>query len=236
MSQLVLALDALYALRDAAPSRELDPVAAVKLAELAGADAVRVGVGEGLHAVRESDAHELRRVARTLEVKVAPGSVGLKVALEVRPDRVLLASAGRAGVPGWGVLDLGAGDAGLGPTLRALGEAGIPAYAAVAPDVDAVKAAHAAGFAGVELFTAHAVDLPPVPRGAVLERLGDAARLAAKLRVPVSLGGGLDERSLAEVAARAPAAERIAIGRALLARALLVGIERALRDLRARLR
>jgi len=234
MTELVLALDAVYALREAAPSAELDPVAAVKLAELAGTDAVRVSVAESLHPVREADVQELRRTARRLELKMAPTSGALKLALEIRPDRVLLASESRATVPPFGVLDL-AGGGGFGAVLRSLEEAGIPAHGVVAPDLDAVKAAHGAGLRGVELFTAHVVDLPPTSRDAVLERLSDAARLAAKLRLPTSLGGGLDVRNLAEVASRAPTAARVAVGRAALARALLVGVERGVRDLRARL-
>lgn len=234
MTELVLALDALYALREAAPTPELDPVAVVKLAELAGVDAVRVSVGETLQPVREADVQELRRVARRLELKLAPTSASLKLALEARPDRVLLASESRSTVPPFGVLDLAGGGA-LGGVLRSLEEGGVAAHAVVPPDLDAVKAAHAAGLGGVELFTAHAVDLPAASRTAVLERLSDAARLAAKLRVPTSLGGGLDVRTLPEVVARAPAVGRVVVGRAFVARALLVGVDRAVGDLRARL-
>ena len=68
---------------------------------------------------------------------------------------------------------------------------------------------------------------------AELERLGDTARLASKLRMSLSLGGGLGYRSLREVIDAAPAAESVAVGRAALARALLVGLDLALRDLRA---
>ena len=58
---------------------------------------------------------------------------------------------------------------------------------------------------------------------------------ASKLRLSIGLGGGLGYRSLREVLEAAPAAERIAVGRAALTRALLVGLDRALRDLRAML-
>lgn len=119
--------------------------------------------------------------------------------------------------------------------LRQLEEAGIPVWARVSADVDAVKAAHTAGVAGVEFHTANAVDLPDGARAAALEALADASRLAAKLRLPVALGGGLDWRSLRPFAQRVGALERVAVGRALVARALLVGIERALEDLRSRL-
>lgn len=206
MSDLVLALDAFYALP------RFDAVAAVKLAELAGVEAVRVS-GER----PEADVMELRRTAHCLEVAIAPSPAGLKVALEVRPDRVLLLEPAPSSA------------------LRPLAEAGIPVHARIAHDVDAVKAAHAAGVAGVELDTSHSVDLPRADRDAALDRLGDAARMAGKLRLPVSLGGALDWRSLRPFAERVPALARVAVGRALAARAALVGIERAVADLRARL-
>lgn len=206
MRDLVLAIDSLYALAHA------DIVAAVKLAELAGVEAVQVSGDRP-----EADVVTLRRTARFLEVAIEPTPAGLKVALEVRPDRVLLLEPAPHAV------------------LRPLEEAGIPVHVRIAHDVDAVKAAHSVGAAGVELDTSHSVDLPKPERDAALDRLGDAARMASKLRLPVSIGGSLDERSLRPFAERVPALARVAVGRALVARAALVGIERAVADFRAHL-
>ena len=99
-----------------------------------------------------------------------------------------------------------------------------------------MKAAHAAGARGVELYTGALVDLPAAERSEALGRLGDAARLAAKLRLEVSVGGRLDERSLAPVLDAAPIAASVAVGRAWVGRSLLVGIDRATRDLRDAIR
>lgn len=212
MTGIVASLDALYLLRDVAPSPELDPVAAVKLAELAGAEAIRVS-GERA----EADLDALRRVARCLEVTIESSPGGVKTALEFRPDRAILTEEATA------------------PVLRQLEEAGIEVWARVAPSVEAVKAAHTVGVAGVEIDTSQAVDLPGKALIQALEGVGDGSRLAAKLHLPVSLGGGLDTRTLRLFAERAPALARVTIGRSLVARALLVGVERALRDLDARL-
>ncbi|HBZ68537.1 MAG TPA: hypothetical protein DEP35_01785 [Deltaproteobacteria bacterium] len=122
---------------------------------------------------------------------------------------------------------------GVPPLLRALREAGIPTTAIVVPELEAVKAAHAAGIAGVELYTGGIVDLPPGERAAAAERLGDAGRLAAKLRLGLVLGGGLGYSTLPELLGAVAAAERVCVGRACLARAGLVGLDRAVRDLRA---
>jgi pyridoxine 5-phosphate synthase len=230
---LVVALDAVAALREAC-GREEPRLAAVAVAlELAGADAVRVTANESLRPVYESDMHDLRRVARVLELRLAPSPSLLKLALEVRPDRVVLASEpSRAGLEP-PPLDGPALRSSVPPAVRALREAGIPAWVRIAPDLDAVKSARAAEIAGLELATAGAVDLPDAERALAFERLADAARLAAKLRLPVRAGGRLDVRRARELVAAAPALEGVVLGRELVARALLVGLDGAVRDLRA---
>ena len=236
MRQLVLALDALPSLRDAIDATDIDIAAAAMLAELAGVDAIRLGINEDLKPVREEDVQEARRAARVLELRMPPSSSLLKVALEAQPDRVVLAAepSGRKGPAG--PVDLRGRTLPLEPVVRALGEAGIAAVALVGSDLESVKLAHGQGVAGVEFYTAAMVDLPPAERRGELERLGDAVRLASKLRLRIGLGGGLGYRTLAEVLSAAPAAEAVTVGRSALARAVLVGLDRALRDLRVLVR
>jgi pyridoxine 5-phosphate synthase len=235
MRGLVASLDTTAALRDAGGREEPRLAAVAMAAEMAGADGVRLGVGEALRPVRESDLHEVRRIARELELRLAPAPSLLKLALEVRPDRVLLAAEPLRGALEAGPLDHAALRGPVVAAVRALREAGIPGWARVAPDLEAVKGARGADVAGVELWTRALVDLPESERALALERFGDAARLAAKLRLAVRAGGALDARRLRAVIAAAPVVEGVAVGRELAARALLVGIDRALRDLRAEL-
>jgi len=235
LRRLTLALDSLPRLREATGCPDVDVAAAAMLAELAGADAIRLGVGEELRPVRELDVRQARRSARELELRMPPSQTLLKVALDARPDRVLLASEARDGRQPSSPLDLRARALPLGPIVRALGEAGIVAWAVVSPDLEAVKVAHAEGVRGVEIFTGALVDLPAAERQVQIEKLADAVRLAAKLRLAIGLGGGLGFRVLRELLEAAPAVERIAIGRAAIARALLVGLDRSVRDLKAQL-
>lgn len=232
MRQLVVALDSVCALRDAAGAADAEVGPCAVLAGLAGAAAVRLGVGEELRPVRERDVREARQAARELELRMPPAQSLLKLALEVRPDRVVLAGETPHGRAPTGALDARTLATVVPSLVRALREAGIATTGVVAPDLEAVKGAHAAGLAGVELYTGGLVDLPPAERAAGLDRLGDAARLAAKLRLGQAVGGGLGFRSLAGILAAAPATERVAVGRACVARATLVGLDRALRDLR----
>jgi pyridoxine 5-phosphate synthase len=232
--RLIVALDALPSLRDATASVDVDLAAAATLAELAGVDAVRLGMNEDAKPVREEDLGEARRAVRVLELRMPPSPALLRVALDVRPDRVLLSAEGRDGRSPSGPVDLRGRPQPVASLLRALGEAGIPVAAAIAPDLETVKHAHGLGVAGVELHTGAIVDLPPAERSAALARLADAVRLASKLRLGVGVGGGLGFRSVEEVLATSPAIESVAIGRAAVARAMLVGMDRAVRDLRAR--
>lgn len=233
MRALVLELDALPSLREATASRDVDVPAAAMLAELAGVDAVRLGVNGDRKPVREEDLQDARRTARRLELRLRPAEPLLAVALETRPDRVLLAADGLEGRAASAPLGLRGAPHGLSGMVRTLIDAGIPVSALVQPTIDAVKQVHEEGLSGVELYTGAVVDLPGAERRAALEALGDAARLAAKLRLSLGLTGGLGYRNVREVLEAAPAADRIAVGRAALTRAMLVGIDQALRDLRA---
>jgi len=229
MRRLVLDLDGLARLREAVGGPALPAAAA--LASVAGADAVRLGLSEELQTVSERDLREVAAAGAALELRMAPIPSLVKAALEARPARVLLASGqGGAVLP----LDFRAWSNVLAPTLRTLAEAGLASVALVGPDLVHVKAAHAVGARGVELYTGALVDLPLAERAEALARLGDAARLAAKLRLEVGLGGHLDEHSLGPVLEAAPSATSVAIGRAFVRRAALVGIDRATRDLRER--
>ncbi len=235
MRQLILSLDALAALRDATEGSEPDLAAAATLAELVGADAVRLGVTEEMRPVRETDVRGVRRAASHLELRMAPAPSLVKVALETRPERVLLASEGRKGRVTSGPLDFRAWGSALPPVVRTLQEAGLEVAVLISPELESVKAAHGADLAALELYTGALADLPEEERRAGLERLTDAARLAAKLRLSVGIGGALDLPSLDGVLVAAPVIQRVAVGRSLLSRAILLGMDRAVRDFRERL-
>jgi len=235
MRLLTLSLDALVALRDATEGDQPDLAAAATVAELVGADFVRIGVTEEMRPVREADLRAVRRAAAALELRMAPVPALVKVALETQPERLLLASEGRKGRVTSGPLDFRAWGAALPPVVRTLHEAGLQVAVRISPDLESVKAAHAADLTAVEFFTGALVDLPEAERRADLDRLADATRLAAKLRLSVGIGGGLGMRDLAGLFAAAPAVQGVAVGRSLISRAVLVGLDRAVRDFRERL-
>lgn len=232
MRALIVDCDAAAALREAGASSEPRLAAVALAAELAGADAVRLSANESLRPVRETDLHDVRRVVRAFEMRLAPTPSLLKLALEVRPDLVILSSEPTGSKLHSAPLDSGALRNAAPLAIRALREAGIPAWARIGPDPESVKLARSAEVAGVEIAVTGVLDVPDADRTAALERLGDAVRIGAKLRLPVGVSGGIEATRLPSLLLAAPAVDRIAVGRSLLARAVLVGMERAVRELR----
>lgn len=231
--RLTVSLEALVALRARVGARAVDVAAAATLAGLAGAEVVRVGLNEEGRPLGEGELRDLHRAARGLELRISPAPTLVKVALEARPERVLLASESRDGLHSPMPLDFQAWGGALAPVVRTLEEAGIDVGVLVPADLEGVKAAHAADARGVELYTGRLVDLPRAEGAEALARLADAARLASKLRLRAAAGGGLDLRSAEGVLEGAPTIESVATGRAWVARSLLVGVDRATRDWRA---
>jgi pyridoxine 5'-phosphate synthase PdxJ len=236
MRGLILDCDAVAALRDAGGAGEPRLVAIALAAVLAGADGVRLAANESLRPVRETDLHDVRRVVRVLEMRVAPTPSLLKLALEVRPDRVILSSEPTGAKLVSAPLEPIALRNAVPLALRALREAGIACWARIAPEADSVKLARGAEVAGVELATLGTLDLPDTERAEALERLGDAARIAAKLRLPIAASGAIERARLPELIAAAPTLERVAVGRAWAARALVAGLDRTVQELRDALR
>lgn len=234
--QIVVSLDAWPALRDFAGDDRSELAAAASLAELAGADALRLSIHEDLVPVRETDVETLRRTARAMELRMPVSQNLLKVPLEARPDRVVLVGERHEATGAAPPVDARVSGPALGSVLRSLEEAGLATAVRVAPEVDAVRAVHAQGVSQVELFTGHLVDLPEAERRGALATLGDTVRLASKLRLGIALAGGLDDRNVGEVLEAAPSVDRVVFGHGLARRALLVGLDRAVRDFRDRLR
>jgi pyridoxine 5-phosphate synthase len=232
MTRCCVSLNALVAWRDAV-GEEIDLAGIAALVDLAGGDRIRLSVSENQTAIRDSDIQRLAQSVPLFELCIPPSQSMLRLALEVRPGRVLLVEEDRYGTSSYGPLDLHKADAEVAPILRGLIDADIPTGAIIAPEIDNIKAAHAVGFRSLELYTRYAADLPEEKRAPELARLTDASMLAAKLRFDISIGGGLDFRNVDTILNAVPMAVQVSIGRSLLTRSLLIGIDRAIRDFRA---
>jgi pyridoxine 5-phosphate synthase len=244
--RLVVNVDHAATLRQARQGNHPDPVAVANLALLAGADGIVVHLREDRRHIQDRDARLLRQVVHEYFcLEMAPGQEMLKIALEIRPDSVTLVPERREERTTERGLDVLSALGQVGEIVRALQESQIRTCLFVEPDLEQIKAAHRLGARAVELHAgryAEGATIGPSARwsdgGALAEelrRLEDAAKLAAKLRLEVGVGHGLDYRNVGPLAAL-ETVDEFSIGHSIIARALLVGMERAVAEMRALVR
>jgi len=232
--RLVVNVDHVATLRQVRQGVEPDPIAAAQLALLGGADGIVCHLREDRRHVQERDVRLLRQTVHPLFcLEMAPTQDMLKVALDVRPDSVTLVPERREELTTEGGLDVLSALGEIGERVRALHESKIRTCLFVAPDLEQVKAAHRVGARAIELHTGRYAEHGP-DRDEELRRIRDAVRLATKLKLEVGVGHGLDYRNvdaLVEIAE----IEELSIGHSIVSRAVLVGMERAVREMRERM-
>jgi pyridoxine 5-phosphate synthase len=237
MSILFVRLDHLAGLRQAGGARDPDPVVAAALAELAGAGGVSLSLGRESSGTQERDLRLLRETVRTiLNVCLPLQEEWVKLSLAIRPDLVTLTAAGREGPGTERGLDAEDRRSDLEPVIETLRSGGIAVGVLVDPAPGQIKAAHRAGASMVLLHTGPfcwAGDASA--RATEFERLTNAARMAGKLGLAVHAGGGLGYQTVGPLA-EVREIEAVHVGHALVARAALVGVAEAVRELLRMLR
>jgi pyridoxine 5-phosphate synthase len=229
--RLVVNVDHVATVREARGGAQPDPVAAAGLALLAGADGIVAHLREDRRHVQERDVRLLRQVVHDYFcLEMAATQENLKLALEVRPDSVTLVPERREERTTEGGLDVLMALGEIGEIVRALHEAHIRTCLFVEPDVEQIKASHRLGARAVELHAGRYAERGPSVDDE-LRRLEDGSKLAARLRLDVGVGHGLDYRNVQPLAALESIAE-FSIGHSIVSRALLVGMERAVREMR----
>ena len=214
-----------------------DPVAAAVMAELAGADQITIHLREDRRHIQDRDLQVLRRTVTTrLNLEMAVAQEMLRIAFEVKPDMVTLVPERREELTTEGGLDAVGGREAVRKAVKTLRDAEIEVSLFIDPDLDQVKAAHRAEAQAVELHTGRYCDARLAPdRRRELGRLLDACKAAAKLGLKVAAGHGLNYQNVLPVAAIGEV-EELNIGHAIVAHAVLVGMERAVREMKALLR
>lgn len=231
--RLAVNVDHIATIRQARRGTEPDPVAAAVLAELAGVDGIIVHLREDRRHIQDRDLSLLRQVVQTsLNLEMAATDEMVQIALDVQPDVVTIVPEKRQELTTEGGVDVEQGRQVLVPIVRRLCEKGITVSLFIDPDLRQVQAAQAAGAEVVELHTGpYAGAVRGRAREAELTRLIEAARVGRHLGLRVSAGHGLDYRNVRPIAAIAEV-EELNIGHSIVARAALVGMERAVREMR----
>ena len=222
-------IDHIATVRQARRTVEPDPLDAARLAEAAGADGITVHLREDRRHIQDADVERLRRTVRTvlnLELAIAEEIVG--IALRLKPDQATLVPERREEITTEGGLDCERHGARIASVLRRLAERGIRTSLFITPEQ--VPSAAALRPDAVELHTgryAHDSSLD----GAPFAELTAAATLARSHGLAVHAGHGLTYANVQPVAAIAEI-EELNIGHSVVSRAVLVGMEQAVREMR----
>jgi pyridoxine 5-phosphate synthase len=235
MAYLNVNIDHIATLRQARLEREPDPLAAAMLVELAGAHGITVHLREDRRHIQHRDVRLLRNVVQTklnLEMAATPEMVA--IALRIHPDQVTLVPERRKELTTEGGLKVTGAPRAVRQAIQRIQGRGIPVSLFIVPEPKDVEAAKELGASMVELHTgAYSRTYGPHgPHRVQLGKVADAARQARDLGLAVHAGHGLTYRNVGPIAAL-PEVEDLNIGHNLIARACLVGMDRAVREMLA---
>ncbi len=232
MPRLSVNVDHVATVRQARGIDEPDPVWAAVLAEKAGADGVIAHLREDRRHIQDRDMQVLKQVVKgRFNMEMAATEEMLSIAAELRPDLCTLVPERRQELTTEGGLQVKGNLDAVKAAVKSLNAQGIEASLFIDPDPEQVKAAHMAGAQIVELHTGAYCNAPDeASRLRLLDTLENAAKLAARLKLKVAAGHGLNLRSVRPLLAF-PEIEEYSIGHSIVARALFVGFEEAVREM-----
>lgn len=232
--KLALNVDHFATLRQARKGREPEPVLAALLAELAGAEGIVIHLRGDRRHIQERDLRLLREAIKTkLNLEMAATEEMKKIAFDVKPDIVSLVPERREELTTEGGLNVIAGRKHLAPFIRELLRAGIKVSIFVDPDPAQVKACHEVGVPLIEINTGKYADLKPGEKqDKALFEVKKAAAIGRKLGLEIHAGHGLDYRNVLPIIA-IPEISELSIGFSIVARAAIVGVYQAVREMRA---
>ena len=227
-------IDHVATIREARRTDEPDPVRAAVLVELAGAHGLTVHLREDRRHVSDRDVRLLMETARTgINLELAAATDVLDIACELVPMQATLVPEKREEVTtegGLALTDDGVRSA-TGMAVERLSQAGIRTSLFIDPDDDALRISAELGVDAVELHTGeYANALAGAAQTAQLERLSAASERGADLGLAVHAGHGLTYENVTLVA-RIGLIEELNIGHSVIARAVFVGLERAVREM-----
>jgi len=230
--RLEVNVDHVATLRQARRIDEPDPVTAAALAELAGADGIIVHLREDRRHIQDRDLELLRQTIKTrLNLEMAATAEMMKIAREIKPDLVTLVPEKRQELTTEGGLEVAGNKAFLQNYVSDLKEVGLRVSLFVDPINQQINAAKEVGAEWVELHTGTYADaITRAEATRLFQELLNAARHARSLGLKVKCGHGLNYRNIKPFRGREEFAE-FSIGHSIMARAILVGIERAVREM-----
>ena len=211
-----------------------DPVAAAIMVELAGANGVVVHLREDRRHIRDRDLKILRKVVQTkLIMEMASTDEMVGIALEIQPDLVTLVPERREELTTEGGLDLILHQNAIAETVGTFQGIGIPVSIFIDPDPDQIKIAQQIDTTMIEIHTGTFCEAKTYKeKNQAFSNIVNAAKLAHKLRLGVNAGHGLCYNTI-KAFKGLNEIDEFSIGHSIVSRAVLVGMERAVKEMLA---
>jgi pyridoxine 5-phosphate synthase len=230
--ELGVNIDHVATVRQARRTVEPDPVAAAVLAELGGADSITVHLREDRRHIQDRDVRLLAQTLRTkmnFELSVASEIVG--IACEVRPHQATLVPEKREEVTTEGGLDLRPRSAALREAIGRLRDCGVSISLFIDPDREQVEIAKELAVDAIELHTGQYASAHGAQQSRELDRLTHAGQFAVDLGLRLHAGHGLTYTNVYPIAS-IPNMFELNIGHSIVSRAVLVGMQQAVSDMK----
>jgi pyridoxine 5-phosphate synthase len=233
MIRLGVNIDHVATVRQARRADEPDPVAAAVLALLGGADGITIHLREDRRHIQDRDLHLLRQVVtQRLNLEMAAADAIVDIAIAVKPDEATLVPERREELTTEGGLDIVAHEKVVARAIGRLKSAGIDVSLFIDPDPRQINTARTLGASAVEIQTARYSEARTgADRQRELDALETAAAHARDHGLHLHMGHGLNYINVQAVA-RIAGLEELNIGHSIVSRAVLVGMERAVREMK----
>lgn len=234
MVKLGINVDHVATVREARKIDEPDPVFAAYIAEIAGADSIICHLREDRRHIQDRDLHLLRQTIKTrLNLEMAPTMEMVRIALNIKPDQVTLVPERREELTTEGGLNVALNVEGIKKIVNILHDGDIEVSLFIDPDLDQVKAAHKCEADIIEIHTGRYAEAKTQSEAEKrLEEIEQTAKLASKLKLFVSAGHGLNYQNVPLLLLKVPEIEELNIGHSIVARAVIVGFEKAVREMK----
>lgn len=232
MAKLGLNVDHIATVRQARGGVEPDPVTAAAMGELAGAEGITIHLREDRRHIQDRDLEILRKTVKTkLNLEMAATQEMVRTALRIKPEQVTLVPEKRQELTTEGGLDVILNLKSISDAVKRLREDNIIVSLFVDPHQEQIKAANKSGADYIEIHTgAYAEANNWKSQERELESIDTAIKLARKVGLGVNAGHGLNYVNIKALAAIG-GIEEYNIGHSIISRALLVGLDRAVRDM-----
>jgi pyridoxine 5-phosphate synthase len=232
MIRLGVNIDHVATLRQARRAAEPEPVAAAILALLGGADGITVHLREDRRHIQDRDVRLLRPLVPRLNLEMAATDEIINIACDVKPDEATLVPEKREELTTEGGLDVVNHQAAVAEAVKRLTDQGVLVSLFIDPDPAQVVVAKGVGAKAIELCTSRYSEVrTDAEREIELEKLRQATTQATGLGLRVHMGHGLNYSNVKPIV-RIPGVEELNIGHSIVARAVLVGLERAVREMK----